>query len=76
MRSTGLKIAKDKYMLIGEVLGNVDCTVKNEELQGLKLKVVRLYSDGRPDRVVVAGDSSVAPGSRCYWSDFRSDGTY
>ncbi|MBT3319114.1 MAG: hypothetical protein HN948_09020 [Clostridia bacterium] len=48
-------------MLIGEVLGNVDCTVKNEELRGLKLKVVRLYKDGRADRVVVAGDEKVAP---------------
>ena len=48
-------------MQIGEVLGNVDCTVKNEELRGLKLKVVRLYDHGRPDRVVVAGDEKIAP---------------
>ena len=50
-------------MLIGEVLGNVDCTVKNEELDGLKLKVVRLYNGGMPDRVVVAADSSIEPGN-------------
>ena len=50
-------------MLIGEVLGSVGCTVKNEELNGLQLKVVRLYSGGRPDKVVVASDSCVAPGN-------------
>ena len=50
-------------MLIGEVLGNIGCTVKNDNFQGLKLKVVRLYSGGRPGKVVVAGDKCVAPGN-------------
>lgn len=50
-------------MLIGEVLGSVGCTMKNKDLHGLKLKVVRMYSGGRPDSVVVAGYSNVAPGN-------------
>jgi len=51
-------------MQIGEVLGDVDCGVRNKDLRGLKLKVVRLYSSlGRPDKVIVAGDSNVRPGN-------------
>ncbi len=50
-------------MQIGEVLGNVGCSVKNKDLQGVKLKVVRLYNHGRPDKVVVAGDNEISPGN-------------
>jgi len=50
-------------MKIGEVLGSIDCTIKNKDLQGLKLRVVRLYNDGRPDKVVVASDNHLSPGN-------------
>ena len=44
-------------MQIGEVIGSVVCTVKDENLQGIKLKVVRMYENGKPGKVVVAADA-------------------
>lgn len=50
-------------MQIGEVLGSVDCGVTSKDFQSLKLKVVRLYKQGNPDSIIVAGDNNIAPGN-------------
>jgi len=44
-------------MQMGEVLGSIICTQQNDNLCGLKLKIVRLYEKGKPGKVIVAGDA-------------------
>ena len=44
-------------MQIGEVLGSIVCTIKDDYLKGMGLKIVRLYENGKPVKLVVAGDA-------------------
>jgi len=50
-------------MYIGEVLGNLACIKKDDKLKGFGLKVIRLYENKLPSRVIVAGDNGMAPGN-------------
>lgn len=43
-------------MQIGKVIGKVVATVKNEQLQGLKLLLVQIYEKNKPGKVIVAAD--------------------
>ena len=44
-------------MLTGKVIGSVVCTVKDENLRGVKLLVVQTCKNGRPDKAIVAADA-------------------
>ncbi len=47
-------------MTIGEVLGTVICTVTAPSLADMRLNAVRVYEDGKPVRVAVAGGKAKA----------------
>ncbi len=55
-------------MTIGKVVGSLVCTIKYPSLEGIKLLLVRQYTNGKPGNVVVAADSvcSAGPGSMVY----------
>ncbi len=45
-------------MYTGKVVGSVVSTVKNENLQGIKLLLVQVVENGKPSKVIVAADST------------------
>ncbi len=44
-------------MQMGKIVGNMVCSAKYETLTGIKLLVVQLYKDLKPDKLAVAADA-------------------
>ena len=45
-------------MYTGEVVGSVVATVKDQNLEGIPLLIVRLIENGHPKNMIVAADST------------------
>jgi len=50
-------------MYVGKVVGSVVCTVKDENLEGVKLLVVRLIENGEPKGYEVSADATRQAGA-------------
>jgi len=45
-------------MYVGKVVGSVVCTVKDENLKGVKLLVVQKIDNGKPKELIISADGT------------------